>query len=69
MFSDITKMSVGGLKGMQRAIHDRLIEEDKQPPTQPKLYGVRDFADWKDQADLIEAELGARGEIYTKIPW
>ena len=69
MFADITKMSAGGLKGMQRAIHDRLVEEDGQPQGQPKIYGVREYPDWREQAEQIEAELDARGETYTKIPW
>lgn len=68
-FADITKMSTRGLKGMQRAIHDRLIEEDKQPQGQEKIYGLREFADWRDQADEIEAELDRRHEVYAKVPW
>jgi hypothetical protein len=69
IFADITKMSTRGLRAMQRAIHDRLIDEDKQASGQPKLYGVRDFPDWKQQADAMEAELDARGEAYSKVPW
>jgi len=68
-FADITKMSTSGLKGMQRAIHDRLVEEDGLPPTQQKIYGVREFPDWKEQADEMEAELDLRSEVYTKVPW
>ncbi|MDK2758293.1 MAG: hypothetical protein KYX66_16325 [Blastomonas fulva] len=68
-FADITKMSTRGLKGMQRAIRDRLVEEDAQPQTQEKIYGLREFSDWKDQADEIEAELDRRNEAYTKVPW
>jgi hypothetical protein len=69
VFNDITKMSTNGLKAMQLAVHDRLIEEDNQPEGQPKVYGVRAFPDWKEQADEIEAELDARNEVYTKVPW
>ena len=68
-FADITKMSTPGLKGMQRAIHDRLVEEDAQPQEREKIYGVREFSDWKDQADEIEAELDRRNEGGTKVPW
>lgn len=69
MFADITKMSLGGLKAMQQSIRERLIEEDKQPSGQPKVYGVREFADWKEMSDQIEAELDDRGESYAKVPW
>jgi hypothetical protein len=69
MFADITKMSIGGLKAMQQSIRERLIEEDKQLSGQPKVYGVREFADWKEMSDQIEAELDARGESYAKVPW
>jgi len=69
MFADITAMSSKGLKAMQRAIHDRLIEEDQQPPGQEKVYGVREFSDWREQADEMEAELDRRSETYDKVPW
>ncbi|MCP1271778.1 hypothetical protein [Acetobacter cerevisiae] len=69
MFSDITKMSTNGLKAMQKAIFDRLSEEDNFPPGQIKTYGVREFPDWKEQSDEIEAELDRRQEHYSKIPW
>lgn len=68
-FADITKMSTGGLHGMQRAIYDRLMEEDGLPPATEKIYGLRLHHDWRQQADEIEAELDARGESYANIPW
>ena len=69
MFADITKMSLGGLKAMQQSIRERLIGEDKQLSGQTKVYGVREFADWKEMSYQIEAELDARGESYAKVPW
>jgi len=68
-FHDITKMSANGLKAMQRGVHDRLVEEDAQPQGQEKVYGVREFPDWKEQADEMEAELDRRGVTYKKVPW
>jgi FPC/CPF motif-containing protein YcgG len=68
-FADITKMSTGSLQGMHRAIQDRLSEEDASPPNAEKPYGVRQYSDWRDQADEIEAELDGRGEVYSKIAW
>jgi hypothetical protein len=68
-FVDITKMSTGGLRAMQRSTHDRLIEEDNQPPGEPKVYDVRALPDWREQADEMEAELDARKEVYSKVPW
>lgn len=69
MFHDITIMSDRGLVGMQRAIRDRLHEEDQLPADQERVYGVREFSDWKTQADEIEAELDRRGIEYEKVPW
>ena len=69
MFADISKMSTNGLMAMQRAIHDRLVEEDQLPRKQQKIYGVRELNDWRIQASEIEAELDSRGATYVKIPW
>ena len=68
-FHDITKMSAGGLRSMQRALRDRLMEEDQSPAGATKAYGVREHEDWREQADEMEAELDRRGENYAKIPW
>ena len=54
---------------MQRAIHDRLLEEDQLPAGTTKTYGVREHSDWREQADEMEAELDRRGESYAKVPW
>lgn len=68
-FHDIEGMSTSGLRAMQRSIHDRLVEEDGLPSGAEKVYGVREHDDWRMQGDEIEAELDARGEVYTKVPW
>lgn len=68
-FHDITKMSDNGLKGMQRAVRDRLADEDAQPAGQEKIYGVREYPDWKAQSDEMETELDRRGISYDKVPW
>jgi hypothetical protein len=62
-------MSLSGLKAMHRATSDLLAYEDKQPAGQVKIYGVREFPDWKVQADEIEAEFDRRNEAHTKIQW
>ncbi len=69
IFVDIKKMSTRGLKAMQLAIRDLLIKEDNQSASEAKVYGLREFSDWKTQADEMEAELDARGEVFTKISW
>ena len=68
-FHDIKQMSTRGLRAMQRSIHDRLVEEDSLPVGTEKIYGVREYGDWREQGDEIEEELDARGEIYTKVAW
>lgn len=68
-YQDITKMSTGSLKAQHQAIQDRLSQEDSLPPGQEKIYGVRQFPDWRQQADEIESELTSRNETYAKIQW
>ena len=68
-FADIKGMSENGLKAMQRAIFDRLKEEDALPPGQARVYGVREFPDWRAMADEMEAELDIRGAQHSKVPW
>lgn len=54
---------------MHQAVRDRLEEEDNQPAGQEKIYGVREYPDWRMQADEMEAELDRRKVLYSKIAW
>lgn len=65
----IPGFSTSGLKMMQEAIRKALEHDDGTPVGHDKTYGVREFADWRELGDGIEAELDRRQESYSKIPW
>ena len=54
---------------MQEGIRKALAEDDAIPPGHAKPYGVREFPDWREHSDAIEAELDKRKETYTPVPW
>ena len=47
----------------------RALAEDDALPTNAKKYRVRDYPDWRQQADEIEAELTSRKEELAPIVW
>lgn len=63
------KMSTNGLKALHDAIANVLKKDEALPAGQDKIYGAREFPDWKEASDQIESELDARNEPFTKIPW
>ena len=66
---NIKKLSTNGIKAMHQAAYDRLLEEDQLPLDAPRSYGVREHADWRLWVDELEAELTARREAFTPVPW
>ncbi|MEO2031484.1 MAG: hypothetical protein ABGZ35_05315 [Planctomycetaceae bacterium] len=66
---DFTKTSTSGLLKLHGAVQDALAVDDNLPDGAPKVYGVRDFSDWKIWSGSIEVELDRRGVQYQKIPW
>jgi hypothetical protein len=66
---DIPGLSTNGLKAMQAGIKKALAVDDATPADQQKLYGVRQFPDWRIVGDAMEAELTKRQEKFTPIPW
>ncbi len=46
-----------------------LAHEDNLPPGAEKPYGVRDYRDWREQADSFEKSLDQSGYAYSKIAW
>jgi hypothetical protein len=62
-----SKLSTETLKDFHAAIQKCLAEDDATPQGQMKPYGVREYPDWKEQLDNIEAELSRRSESYTPI--
>lgn len=65
---NIKGLSTNGLRLLHRTIAEALAEDDRQP-SGAKTYGVREYPDWRQQADEIEAELTARGEDFVSILW
>ncbi len=55
-----------------RQLHGRvgwcLAHDDAQAPDR-KQYGVREYSDWKRQADEFESELANRSVPFTRIVW
>lgn len=66
---NIPGFSTSGLRMMQDAIRKALEFDDQIPDGHAKTYGVREFADWRELGDAIEAELDRRQESYSRIPW
>jgi hypothetical protein len=61
-----TTKSLGAL---HEEIRRALAEEDALPPGKPRPYGVREFADFRLEADAIEAELRRREQQVQSIKW
>jgi hypothetical protein len=66
---NVSGYSTNGLMAMHGAIRNCLQIDDALPKGGEKFYGVRDYQDWRQQADLIEAELDNRKITYQKIVW
>jgi len=52
------------LEGIREALH-----EDDHLRLGSKRYGVREYPDFRIEADLIESELNARNVAYEPTPW
>jgi hypothetical protein len=61
-------LSTSGLLELYKAIQKALEEDDRLPNGQKK-YGVREFPDFRQEADEIERELDKRQREYVRIAW
>lgn len=61
--------STNGLLMMYNATRQALEVDDNIPSGEKKIYGVREYADWKLQSDSFEKELDKRKIKYSKISW
>ncbi|MGA2398862.1 MAG: hypothetical protein ABSG30_12465 [Steroidobacteraceae bacterium] len=66
---DVGNFSDGGIKKLHDAVLDALDKDDKTPPNQDKPYGVRQFPDWRQWSDALEAELQKRKIPFSKVKW
>lgn len=65
---NIGGLSTNGLKLLHSTIAAALAEDDALPKS-AKKYGVREYPDWRRQADDFEAELTNRNERFAPIAW
>jgi hypothetical protein len=61
------QVSTSALKELHQSIQRCLSEDDNTPSGQMKPYGVREFNDWSEHLNEIEAELSNKWESYTPI--
>ncbi len=61
------KLSTNSLKDFHDAIDKCLKDDDSTPQGQMKPYGVREFTDWAEHLQKIEAELAKRNETFTSL--
>ncbi|MFN6268497.1 MAG: hypothetical protein ACK45D_19945 [Alphaproteobacteria bacterium] len=66
---NIPGYSDNGLKMLYEAIRDALAHDDAIPAGRDKTYDVREFSDWRETADKIEAVLKERGVSFETITW
>jgi hypothetical protein len=56
------------LKDLHALIGECLTEDDKLPKDKKK-FGVREYSDWRRQADAFEDEMRKRKIPFTPIKW
>jgi hypothetical protein len=66
---NISGFSDNGLLSLQKSIYDAVEKDDAVPVGQDKIYGAREFTDWKEMCDALEAELDERRLNYQKVIW
>ena len=65
---NIPGLSTNGILLLHKTIANALREDDRhQAPD--KLYGVREFPDWRQEADDLEHELRKRNVDFKPIEW
>ena len=64
---DLNKLSENAIKLLYNAINDALIEDDAL--STKKIYGVREYPDFKEFADMLEQIMINRNISFQKIVW
>jgi hypothetical protein len=65
---NIKGFSTNGIKLLHQTITKALAEDDARP-NGAEVYGVREYPDWRREADQLEAELANRSETFAPIVW
>jgi len=66
---DYNGLSTNGLLMMHGGIRDALAVDDNTAAGEPRPCGVREYPDWRQHANALEAELDSRGVNYMKLFW
>lgn len=64
----IPGLSDGSLIDLHALIREALESDDRSADGR-KLYGVRDYPDWRRQANDLEAEMRRRSIAFEPIDW
>ena len=65
---DLKASSTNAVKGLHQAIRNaRSADDSHAGPDKP--YGVREYPDWRQWSDALEAELVSRGEPFEPMNW
>ena len=64
----IPNLSDSAIEELHRALR-KAFDHDEASGAGKKTYGVREYSDWKQESDLLEAELSKRNIPYEPIPW
>jgi hypothetical protein len=65
---DLSKMSSGGLRSLHDAVRRALAEDDALADG-CKIYGVREYPEWRHWNDALEDELKRRRESFKPLGW
>lgn len=68
-YPNYSGLTTPSLRDLHDSIKKAMSADDATPEGQDKPYGVDEYSDWKEHADMIERELDSRGEKYEKINW
>ncbi len=59
--AQVSNLSEVTVRRLHHSIGEALSADDAQLPGRQKTYGVREFQDWRDAANILECELRKRG--------
>lgn len=65
---NVPELTDASLLDLHPLIRECLAADDGSPKDK-KRYGVREYPDWRRQADAFESELTKREISFTKIDW
>ena len=66
---NISGLSTNALLLLYNAVREALEIDDNLPRGVEKTYNVREFRDFREWSNGLEAELDNRGARYSKIEW